>query len=214
MPELNKLQSNLNSEVLPSIVTSPQSLQEKYLNQDRSVNVRQKLDSIDKLEKSGLKNIEVRDKPRELGKDDFLKILVTQLSYQDPTAPLQDQQFIAQMAQFSSLEQMQNMTTALNKMSNRQAQDMIGRYVMGKDFVSGENVGGVVQAIFYDDKNKTYLKVGGRAIAIDELQLIGDPSLMLKEQRQQNANTSNVAKAQKEYEANASNSQKIEAKEK
>ena len=52
-----------------------------------------------------------------LGKDDFLKILVTQLQNQDPTKPMDDTQFIAEMAQFSSLEQMQNVskTSALQQ---------------------------------------------------------------------------------------------------
>ena len=48
----------------------------------------------------------------ELGKDDFLKLLITQLSN-----PMEDTQFISQMAQFSSLEQMTNMSTAFSKMA-------------------------------------------------------------------------------------------------
>ena len=45
-----------------------------------------------------------------MDKNDFLKILITQLSHQDPTQPMDDKEFIAQMAQFSSLEQMTNMS--------------------------------------------------------------------------------------------------------
>jgi len=53
-----------------------------------------------------------------LDKDDFLKILITQLSHQDPTQPMQDKEFVAQMAQFSSLEQMTNMSGALSKVAD------------------------------------------------------------------------------------------------
>lgn len=73
----------------------------------------------------------------ELDKDDFLKILITQLQYQDPTDPMQDKEFIAQMAQFSSLEQMTNMASSFGKLSgvlnSSEAQSMLGRTVEIQD---------------------------------------------------------------------------------
>lgn len=68
-----------------------------------------------------------------MGKDDFLKLLITQLQNQDPTKPMEDKEFIAQMAQFSSLEQMNNMTDNLQKLtgllSSSQAIGVLGKEV-------------------------------------------------------------------------------------
>ncbi len=49
----------------------------------------------------------------ELGQDAFLKLLITQLQHQDPLNPLDDQAFIAQLAQFSSLEKLTEMASSL-----------------------------------------------------------------------------------------------------
>ena len=84
-----------------------------------------------------------------LDKNDFLKILITQLSHQDPTQPMDDKAFIAQMAQFSSLEQMTNMSDSLAKVATlvakSQAVGLLGNAV---DIASGgETVTGTVEAV-------------------------------------------------------------------
>lgn len=53
-------------------------------------------------------------KDRILGKDDFLKMLVAQLHYQDPMNPLESTDFSAQLAQFSSVEQLENISGSLD----------------------------------------------------------------------------------------------------
>ncbi|MGE7020368.1 flagellar hook assembly protein FlgD [Solibacillus cecembensis] len=82
-------------------------------------------------------NFKVTDKASngDLGKDAFLKILITQLQNQDPTSPMDDKEFIAQMAQFSSLEQMQNMTKAMENLlvSQNQTQLMSYSSFIGKE---------------------------------------------------------------------------------
>ena len=54
-------------------------------------------------------------RPDGMGRDAFLKLLVTQLQHQDPTQPQADGEFIAQLAQFSSLEQLTSMQLTLQK---------------------------------------------------------------------------------------------------
>jgi flagellar basal-body rod modification protein FlgD len=90
-----------------------------------------------------------RQPQQNLGKDDFLSILITQLKYQDPTAPMEDKQFIAQMAQFSTLEQMTNMArdfSALTSMlMGNEASSALGKNV---EIIEGERVlQGLVQAV-------------------------------------------------------------------
>lgn len=84
-------------------------------------------------------------KSEGMGKDEFLKILITQLSNQDPTQPMEDKEFIAQMAQFSSLEQMTNMSSEFSKMASRLesagAMDLLGKSVditVGEEQISGK----------------------------------------------------------------------------
>jgi flagellar basal-body rod modification protein FlgD len=55
--------------------------------------------------------------PEPLGKDAFMTLLVTQLQHQDPTQPMDDSAFLAQLAQFSSLEQLQNLNEKLDSIA-------------------------------------------------------------------------------------------------
>ncbi|WP_088005929.1 flagellar hook assembly protein FlgD [Indiicoccus explosivorum] len=63
-----------------------------------------------------------------LDKDDFLKILITQLQNQDPTNPMQDREFIAQMAQFSALEQTMNLSKSFESFAAAQQQNQLIQY--------------------------------------------------------------------------------------
>ncbi len=86
---------------------------------------------------------------QSLDKDDFMKILITQLSHQDPTKPMEDKEFIAQMAQFSSLEQMTNMNQQFTAMAERLNSSQAFN-VLGKDVelnFAGQTVSGKVDAV-------------------------------------------------------------------
>lgn len=83
---------------------------------------------------------------KTLGKDDFLKLLITQLKNQDPLNPLDQNQFLAQTAQFTSLENLQNISTQLTEMkqlssasSFAQSTALLGKTVRssGVDFTLG-----------------------------------------------------------------------------
>ena len=63
-----------------------------------------------------------------LGKDDFMKLLIAQLQNQDPTSPMKDNEFIAQMAQFSSLEQTMNLAKSFDKFAEAQNQSQLIQY--------------------------------------------------------------------------------------
>ncbi len=74
----------------------------------------------------------------ELGKDAFFKLMLTQLKQQDPTNPLKSHEMAAQLAQFSSVEQLTNMNQTLTKMSQKDGKgtqfevlNLIGKMVSG-----------------------------------------------------------------------------------
>jgi flagellar basal-body rod modification protein FlgD len=101
---------------------------QETMSQQEQLRVQSQVNSFNKALTEG-----GRTAQQDLGKDDFLKILMTQLQNQDPTKPMEDKQFIAQMAQFSTLEQMNNMSenfAQLNaKLQSSQAMNMLGKSV-------------------------------------------------------------------------------------
>lgn len=89
-----------------------------------------------------------------LGKDDFLQLLIAKLTHQDPLKPMEDEQFVAQLAQFSSLEQMQNINESLSQsldwdylqmqtINNTMATSLIGR-----------EVNALYRAVYVDEDNQ------------------------------------------------------------
>lgn len=95
--------------------------------------------AINNVDSAGATNIRTLEQTRkvgnELGKDAFLQILVAQMANQDPLSPTSDTEFIAQMAQFSSLEQMQNMNAA---MQSQKAYGYLGKEITANYAVDGE----------------------------------------------------------------------------
>jgi flagellar basal-body rod modification protein FlgD len=82
--------------------------------------------------------VKVEDMPKKadngsLGKDQFLKLFVAQLQHQDPMNPMNDSEFMAQMASFSTLEQVTNLASANQQMAASMASNsavgLIGRTV-------------------------------------------------------------------------------------
>jgi hypothetical protein len=82
---------------------------------------------LDRLMKD-VKNKQLQ-KNQDLGQDAFLKLMMTQLAHQDPLSPMDNQQMIAQMAQFSSVEQMGLMNEGMQK-SVKQNDEIIDALLM------------------------------------------------------------------------------------
>lgn len=117
-----------------------------------------------------------RNTTGELGKDDFLNLLVTQLRYQDPLNPTDDKEFMGQMAQFSALEQMQNLNTSF---SATKAFNMIGMHVTASIDDSTTNETKEVTGDVTDVKitsGKVFLVINGEDVPIDSVTNVSEGS--------------------------------------
>ena len=103
-----------------------------------------------------------------LGKDEFLNLLVKQRPYQDPLDPSSDTEFIAQMAQFSSLEQMQNLNDTFSKF---QSYSMVGKYATAN--FGMETIEGYVESIT-SVGDTTYALINGTSVDVSEIYKVTD----------------------------------------
>ena len=107
-----------------------------------------------------------------LGKDDFMQLLVTQLQHQDPLNPMDDREFISQMAQLSSLEATNNLAKTVQSVSSSQQQmqalQMVGHSVQYTDSDGSLKQGQVSAALL--DPSGPSLMVGTTAVPLASVQ--------------------------------------------
>ncbi|TCL56591.1 flagellar basal-body rod modification protein FlgD [Kineothrix alysoides] len=121
---------------------------------------------------TSLANSTVKDKST-LDKDAFLGLLVAQMKYQDPLEPTSNTEFVAQYAQFSSLEQMQNMSATLEL---SRASTLVGQIVsVNTKNSSGQTtqIQGKVDYIIYEN-NKAYVSIGDALYSLNDVYGVAD----------------------------------------
>ena len=110
-----------------------------------------------------------------LGKEDFLKLLVAQMQYQDPLEPTSNTEYVSQFATFSELEQMQNVS---NGMDMYRASNLVGQQVIMKvtnpSTGATDEITGMVDYVVYES-NKAYLSINGNLYSMDDLDTVMDP---------------------------------------
>ena len=115
-----------------------------------------------------------------MGKHDFLMLLSAQLRHQDPLEPQSDSDFAAGLAQFSALEQMQNMNNTLLDMTAFQAYSLVGKHVIAETVIDGraQQIAGPVDSVFTRD-GVAYASVNGREIPLSDIREVFDSSNFL-----------------------------------
>jgi flagellar basal-body rod modification protein FlgD len=131
---------------------------------------------VDALSSSGTAGY-VRDASKDgsnstVDTDMFLKLLVAQLKYQDPLEPQKDTAFVTQMAQMTSLQEMQSMNATLK---NSQAYDMVGKEVFAEVLDSKTGIVtqyfGVVDSVLIKE-SIPYIVVGQNIISVSDVKQV------------------------------------------
>ncbi|HBE03387.1 MAG: hypothetical protein A2096_03605 [Spirochaetes bacterium GWF1_41_5] len=130
---------------------------------------------LDEIGDFNLKNGFKRHPANEaMGKDQFLKLLVTQLSHQNPLEPMDNKEFIAQMAQFSSLEQMsqlnKSMDSLLTGFEAMKSDSYLGKNVEYQD-ESGTMARGKAESVHFEEKSVKVM-VNGNSIPAEKIKSV------------------------------------------
>jgi len=110
--------------------------------------------------------------------EDFLQLLTSQISNQDPLEPMKDTEFISQMANIASLEQMQQFSKGFESFADSH-QEMVAQAYLGRDVEvkSGSNtIKGVVDSVERSNENGISVLVNGKAYNPDEIVKVSLPS--------------------------------------
>lgn len=115
----------------------------------------------------------------DLDKDDFLTLLMTQLQNQDPLSPMEDTDFIAQMAQFSSLEEMSALSSSYEV---TQGFSLVGKNVKAKfvDGYSTEYITGIVDKVSVEN-GEVYATIDSKQVKVSDVLEVYNNSNDLKE---------------------------------
>ncbi|MEN9545465.1 MAG: hypothetical protein RLZZ34_66 [Verrucomicrobiota bacterium] len=120
-----------------------------------------------------------RTPTRTLGQDDFFKLIAAQFSYQDPLNPQKDTDFIAQMAQFNTLDQTRLMQADIaglrTQFKGSQANQFLGQWVSLKDPATGNTVEGAVTEVRFNGGNPQ-LVVGDVPYDLSRVTLVRAPA--------------------------------------
>ncbi|QUH31443.1 flagellar hook capping FlgD N-terminal domain-containing protein [Vallitalea guaymasensis] len=153
----------------------------------------------DIMDKYGIDTMKTSKKTNDLDKDAFLNLLVTQMRYQDPLNPTQDKDFLAQMAQFSALEQMQNLNTSA---SMSRAYELMNKDIFANivNPVSLEitPVAGTVRGVFMQN-GKVFLKVGDVDVPLEKVEGVLAPIDLLELNKKVEEISKDIAKIQEKY---------------
>ena len=107
-----------------------------------------------------------------MDKDAFMRILITQMQNQDPTKPMDSTAYIAQMAQFSSLEQMTNVNDGLSVLTQMQlttqALTLVGHNIDLHNPAGGDPITGKVESVKFDG-GVPKLVVGGKEYSLSDV---------------------------------------------